>query len=180
MRLIEPAVDDLVALNRKDPQIVRWVIKKFLLLERDPEAGRELKGALIGWRKLTVGDRDWRIIWRVTHDMASGIVVVDVAEVWAVGARSDAEVYHEMKDRVARLGNSPSSKHLAEVIDRLGAAAGVVAPKSEPQEAEQAPEWLLKRLTHTVGMPRQQAENLTIDEAMDVWTAWASRSPEHD
>lgn len=47
---------------------------------------------MIGFRKLVAGDRDCRIVWRVTHD-DSQRVVVDVAEVWAFGARSDAEVY---------------------------------------------------------------------------------------
>jgi mRNA interferase RelE/StbE len=94
VRLIDPAVDDLRALLRLDPQIVRWALKKLLLLERNPEAGKELHGSLIGWRKLTVSDRDWRIVWRVASD-DTGTVIVDVAEVWAVGARADREVYEE-------------------------------------------------------------------------------------
>lgn len=61
VRLTEPAVDDLRELYRKDPQIVRWCFKKMLLLESSPEAGEPLVGGLIGFRKLVVGDRDWRI-----------------------------------------------------------------------------------------------------------------------
>lgn len=53
IRLIEPAFTDLRALLRLDPQIVRWAVKKMLLLERNPEAGAELHGTLIGWHKLT-------------------------------------------------------------------------------------------------------------------------------
>jgi mRNA interferase RelE/StbE len=64
VRLTEPAFEDLQTLLRLDPQIVRWALKKMLLLERDPEAGQALHGVLIGWRKLVVGDRDRRVDWR--------------------------------------------------------------------------------------------------------------------
>lgn len=62
VRLTDPAVDDLAGLMRKDPKIARWALKKMIQLETDPEAGQPLVGALIGWRKLTVGNRDWRIV----------------------------------------------------------------------------------------------------------------------
>ena len=39
VRLTEPAFDDLRALLRLDPQLVRQALKKMLLLERDPQAG---------------------------------------------------------------------------------------------------------------------------------------------
>ncbi len=47
VRLIEPAVHDLERLLRIDTQVVRWALKKMLLLERDPLAGRPLLGELI-------------------------------------------------------------------------------------------------------------------------------------
>lgn len=62
VRLTEDAVSDLHRLHKKDPQIVRSVFKKMLLLEKSPEAGEPLLGALVGFRKLVVGDRDWRIV----------------------------------------------------------------------------------------------------------------------
>ncbi len=65
VRLTEPAVEDLARLVRLDPQVARQALKKMILLERDPEAGEPLLGALIGFRKLIVGDRHWRIVWRV-------------------------------------------------------------------------------------------------------------------
>lgn len=85
--------------RKGDLQVVRWALKKCLLLERDPEAGKEIRGGLIGFRKIVVGDRDRRVVWRVPHD-ETGRTVVDVAEVWAVGARSDAEDYDEVQARV--------------------------------------------------------------------------------
>ena len=89
VRLSDPAVEDLARLVRKHPQIARWALKKMIQLETDPEAGQPLPGELVGWRKLAVGNRDWRIVWRVTHDEAGG-VIVDVAKVWAAGGRRQA------------------------------------------------------------------------------------------
>jgi mRNA interferase RelE/StbE len=174
VRLIEPAFDDLRALLRLDPQIVRWAVKKMLLLERDPEAGAELHGMLIGWRKLTVSNRDWRIIWRVTSD-EPGAVIVDVAEVWAVGARADSEVYEEMRSRVATLPAAPKTVALAEVIERLGKAAAGLSATSEPAMADPVPNWLINRLTRQVGLAPDTVTRMSLQEAVDAWTDWTNR-----
>jgi len=173
VRLIDPAVRDLEDLARHNPQALHWSLKKMLLLERDPYAGDELHGDLIGWRKLVVGNRDWRIIWRATTDH-TGVIVVDIAEVWAVGARSDAAVYREMADRVASLPTSPPTLALAEVIDRLGKAATAIQAARETS-AEPVPEWLVNRLVHTAGLGRADVERMTLEEAVDAWTAWSTR-----
>jgi mRNA interferase RelE/StbE len=185
VRLTDAAVADLERMVRKgDPQVVRWALKKCLLLERNPEAGEELRGALIGYRKLTVGDRAWRIVWRVTHDDA-GHPVVDVAEVWALGARSDSEVYAEMRDRVATL-TSPSTLPLKEAIERLGkVAAGLTPTSAEPGEDGEAdqgaepaqlavPEWLVQALVKVVGMPRADVDRLSQPEAQRLWSDFTS------
>ena len=143
-----------------------------LLLERDPYAGEELHGDLIGWRKLVVGNRDWRIIWRATSDDI-GAIVVDIAEVWAVGARSDAAVYREMAERVALLPKNPPTLALTEVIERLGRAATAIQAAREIP-AEPVPDWLLNRLVHTAGLDRADVERLTLEEAVDAWTAWST------
>ena len=45
----DPAFADLQRLARKgDPQVVRWALKKCLLLERNPAAGEEPRGGLDG------------------------------------------------------------------------------------------------------------------------------------
>ena len=174
VRLIEPAVDDLRRLLRKDPQIVRWALKKMLLLERDPHAGVPLHGALAGYRKLVVGDRDWRIVWRVSRD-EQGVALVDVAEVWAVGARSDAEVYREMEQRVAELPRTTQAVALAEVVDRLGRAASGIRPQSETPTLEPAvPDWLVENLVRIAGMDEASVLELTLVQAVDAWTRWMS------
>jgi mRNA interferase RelE/StbE len=157
-------------LLRRDPQIVRWAMKKLLLLERDPEAGVPLHGALAGWRKIIVGDRGWRVVWRVTWDDDGG-AVVDVAEVWAVGARADAEVYLEMRSRVATLPPSPPTVALAEVVARLDRMAGTAPPGPA---FEVPPPWLVRRLTEQAGMSRAEVLAMTLEQAVDAWTAWIS------
>ncbi len=173
VRLTEPAFEDLRALLRLDPQLVRQALKKMLLLERDPQAGEPLHGSLIGYRRLVLGDRDRRLIWRVTHD-DSGTVIVDVAEVWAVGARSDDEVYDEMRSRVTLMTDSPATLALAAVIERLGRATASIEATPEPQK-ESVPDWLAVRLEHQAGLTSEQVQAMTPDEALDVWTEWASR-----
>ena len=165
--------DLLVIARKKDPQVVRAGLKKCLLLERDPEAGEPLKGGLIGYRKLVVGDRDWRIIWRVTHD-DTGAIIVDVAEVWAVGARSDADVYDEMTQRVTVLGNDPHTLPLAEAIDALGKLAHGLEAQSEPDD--ELPAWLVGVLANVVGMPAAEVRHLSVTEAQSIWDSYKGRT----
>ncbi len=175
MRLTDAAIADLDLLARSgNPQVVRWALKKCLMLERDPEAGDVLRGALIGFRKLVVGDRDWRVVWRVTHD-ASGATIVDVAQVWAVGARSDSEVYVEMRQRVAMLGRDPRTVPLSEAIESLSRLALGLDAAIEPVN-DAAPEWLVSVLTKVVGMPYTEIAKLSADQAHQVWDAYTSRS----
>lgn len=178
VRLTEAALSDLETMQRKgDPQVVRWALKKCLLLERDPEAGAPLRGSLTGFRKLVVGDRDWRIVWRVTHD-DSGTIIIDIAEVWAFGARSDAEVYSEVRDRVTALERSPRTISLAEALSALGKVAYALEAAPEPAAAEEAvPDWLVHTLTGVVKMPRHEVDRLTAAQAQQVWDAYLSSPP---
>lgn len=168
VRLTEDAIADLSRLNRRHHEAVRWCLKKMLLLERDPEAGEPLMGGLIGFRKLTVGDRHWRVVWRVAHD-AAGATVVDVAEVWAAGARAEAEVYEEMQNRVARLGTGPKVRALEQVLTTLGKASAGLRAASEPgEEREPVPPWLADALVGK-GVPRHEIALLSPEEAFARW-----------
>lgn len=157
--------------RKGDPQVVRWALKKCLLLERDPEAGEELRGGLIGFRKIVVGDRDWRVVWRVTSDEV-GRTIIDVAEVWAVGARSDAEVYAEMKQRVATLKGEPKTIALADALEALGRVTGGLEATGEPVDTDQLPSWLTQVLTQVVRMPADEVDQLSLEQAHDVWAAY--------
>jgi mRNA interferase RelE/StbE len=187
VRFTEEAISDLRGLARKDPQIVRACFKKFLVLERNPHAGEPLLGGLVGFRKLTVGDRTWRIVWRVGTDVA-GQNVVEVAEVWAVGAREDAQVYAEVSSRVAALGDDPITQPLAQVLQALSKVRAlrldVAAAQHDAEDAdsvmtesarEPIPIWLAGRLTQQAGYTQDELARLSPEEAMDAWDAWMSR-----
>lgn len=141
--LTVPAVEDL---RRLDGAPLVWALKKMLLLETDPLAGEPLLGSLVGYRKLVVGSRDWRIIWRAIRD-GRGTLTVEITEVWAVGARSDDEVYAEMGSRVASLGATPVRRSLEAIVGELGKAGrGVeVTPVAVPCFAPET--WLVERLS---------------------------------
>ena len=174
VRFTDPAFEDLKVFARKGaPQVVRAALKKCLLLERDPEAGEPLKGGLIGYRKLVLGDRDWRIIWRVTHDDA-GAIIVDVAEVWTVGARSDPDVYDEMAQRVKVLGRNPHTVPLAEAIAALGKLAHRLG--TQPAPDDELPLWLDSVLTSVVGMPAAEVRHLSATEAQSIWDSYKARA----
>lgn len=188
VRFTDAAIADLEQVARKgDPQVVKWALKKCLMLERDPEAGEALRGALIGYRKLTVGDRDWRVVWRVTHD-DEGRPVVDVAEVWALGARSDDEVYEEMSSRVATLSATPVTIPLAQAIERLGRIAEGIEPKNaEPvkgagrdssagaaEPVPDMPDWLAQSLVKVAGLAQAEVAQMSEAAAHRRWEAFIS------
>jgi mRNA interferase RelE/StbE len=164
--LTDAAVEDL---ERLDGAALVWALKKMLLLETSSEAGEPLMGNLIGYRKLVVSDRDWRIVWRATTNERGG-AVIEVSEVWAVGARTDDEVYAEMTARLSAAPSSPALQSLAAVVEQLGRRARRVTPKA-PFEPPSPPEpWLVERLVHTAGLDRADVLRMTSEQAVDAWT----------
>lgn len=162
----DAAIDDL---RRLGPDAVPRVLKKVLILVDDPEAGHPLGGPLTGFRKLVVGRNHWRIVYRITE---AGML--EICEVWCVGARSDSEIYGEASSRAAdAAGRNPEIQRLADVIDRLGRlAGGVDAPRSP--EDEPVPDWLAHRLIHTAGVPAEKVASLGLEQAVDLWTSFIS------
>lgn len=175
VRFTPDARDDLIRLRRRDPQIVRTVLSKVQILERDPYAGRPLVGNLAGCRKLVVGDRHWRIVWRVITE-PDGSTVVEVSEILAIGPRADGEVYDEVRDRIDRLTSSPLAHRLADLLAQFGAATAPETP--DPPPPNPLPDWLVERLTSKAGIPEERVERMSLEEAVDAWTEWTSR-PHH-
>jgi mRNA interferase RelE/StbE len=115
VELIDDAVDDLArwAATGTLPLFLEKLIR---LEEVGEEAGRPLGGGLTGWRKIVVGDRDWRIIF--TMDTTG-----TTATVWVIGDRDDAACYAEASRRVEALGtDQPQAASLAAVMFRVSEA----------------------------------------------------------
>lgn len=113
VRLTEDAREDLYDLDGAARVIVFKGLKK---LQTEPEKrgsqlGSKLSGNLTTFRKLVVGDRDYRIVYRVDPD---GSVVV----VWVIGRRSDDEVYHLAMSRL-RLHPDEAAREFAVALDEI-------------------------------------------------------------
>ena len=143
------------------------VLKKLLVLETNPEAGLPLGDELTGFRKLVVGRNTWRIVYRTRAPD------VEICEIWAVGGRSDGEVYAEAAARVMESGN-PEIANLAAVVARLGRLAGLEVT-SEPIR-NPVPDWLAERLVHTAGFQRHVVAAMDAAEALDAWTEFCTRT----
>lgn len=166
VRLTDAAVQDLERLRKRDPQIVREVLKKMLLLERSTGVGEPLLGDLIGFRKLVVGNRRYRIVWRETVD-ETHTPVLEIAEVWAAGARADSEVYEEMSHRVEvmKASGDPKVKALADVIAALGRSLSSANAREEPSSSETLPGWLVEAVRANLRLREAEIENLTQADA---------------
>ena len=112
VELIAEAVEDLQRYARSGN--LPLFLKKLLQLEEaGPIAGQPLGRDLTGWRKIVVGDRNWRIVF--TTDRGE-----TVATVWVIGDRNDAQCYAEAERRVRALSRSqPQAESLATVLFRL-------------------------------------------------------------
>jgi mRNA interferase RelE/StbE len=100
--LTPAAKDDVRALDGAARKLVLKAMKK---LEDHPESrgaplGSRTGSNLTGFRKLVVGDHQYRIVYRVEAD---GSVCV----VWVVGSRVDSECYEAARSRVELYATDP-------------------------------------------------------------------------
>lgn len=113
VELMREAIDDLrgYAATGNLPLFFRKLLR---LEEIGRDAGLPLGGGLTGWRKIVVGDRTWRIVFKMTVDET-------VATVWVIGDRADAACYDEARRRVSALGDTkPQAISLAAAMFELG------------------------------------------------------------
>jgi len=116
--LTDDAREDLRNLDRAARKLVAKTLKH---LEDEPEKrgaplGSRSSSNLSTFRKIVVGDRDYRIVYRVEPD---GTVCV----VWVIGKRSDDEVYRMALARLQTARHELSADLtglLNDVFDRHG------------------------------------------------------------
>jgi mRNA interferase RelE/StbE len=156
VQFIEAAIEDLLRLSKKNKELLRQILKKILLIERNPLAGDPLLGGFIGWRKLTVGD----------HTDESGAVIIEIAEIWAIGARADSKVYKELRDRLDTLAPNQKVQSLREVIAYLGQGE---MPVKDVAIHEPVPIWLANRLLMNLNISQAEIELMDAEGAMSIW-----------
>lgn len=112
VEIIDEAVADILRYSRNG-NLLLFLKRLVRLEEAEKDAGQPLGGGLTGWRKITVGNRNWRIIFTTnTQDT--------VATVWVVGDRADAACYPEAQARVAAAGKTqPHAASPAAVMIQL-------------------------------------------------------------
>lgn len=113
VQLSEEARNDFFDLDGSARRLVAKALKK---LESDPHLrgqplGSRASGDLTTFRKLVVGDRDYRIIYRIDPD---GTVVV----VWVIGKRADGEAYELAMARL-RMHSDATVRELAIGLEQI-------------------------------------------------------------
>jgi mRNA interferase RelE/StbE len=111
--LTEEAVEDLQDL---DKSVQLQVFRALLKLEDSPEQrgaplGSNLGGNLTGYRKLVVGRKDYRIVYRVEPDGTVAVVMV-------IAKRADNEAYELALARV-RLHPDANIRDLAVPLESI-------------------------------------------------------------
>lgn len=112
VELIDEAVVDLAGL-REGGNIKQFCRKLLEIEEKGLQAGEPLGRQLVGWRKLTVGNRNWRIVFRVNPEET-------VATICAIGDRDDAACYEEAQRRAAEAKHADAISLAESMMSVLG------------------------------------------------------------
>lgn len=115
MARVELTADAVQDLRDLDGTARRLVLRKLKGLETDPDQrGAPLvsnnKGNLTTFRKLVVGNHDYRIIYRVDPD---GTVVV----VWVIAHRADSKCYDLAASRLRLAGDPGLAESAGTLLD---------------------------------------------------------------
>lgn len=110
VELIDDAIADL-AKHAESGKLKAFFTKLLEIEQKGSEAGEPLGRDLVGWRKITVGNRDWRIVFRVDKRE-------EVATVCVIGDREDGACYAEAKQRVGQTKDTDAAS-LAESMMAL-------------------------------------------------------------
>lgn len=112
VELIDAAVADLA--RHVESGKLKSFFKKLLEIEANgSQAGEPLGRDLVGWRKITVGNRDWRIVFRV--DRAE-----TVATVCVIGDRDDGACYEEARKRADDADDADAASLAESMMEMFG------------------------------------------------------------
>lgn len=112
VELIDEVIVDLADLAESGN--LRQFFKKLLEIEANgSQAGEPLGRDLVGWRKITVGNRNWRIVFRVDRNET-------VATICVIGDREDAACYEEARRRAQQAKDADATSLAASMIELLG------------------------------------------------------------
>lgn len=110
--LIDDAITDLA--KQAETGKLKAFFKKLLEIEANgSQAGEPLGRDLVGWRMITVGPRNWRIIFRVDKDET-------VATVCVIGDREDGVCYEEAKKRADRVKDDDAASLAESMMELFG------------------------------------------------------------
>lgn len=112
VELIDEVIVDLA--NLAESGNLKQFFKKLIEIEANgSQAGDPLGRDLVGWRKLTVGNRNWRIVFRVDRDET-------VATICVIGDREDAACYEEAQRRARQAKDADATSLAASMMELLG------------------------------------------------------------
>lgn len=128
VELIDEAVIDLAGLAESGN--IKQFFKKLLEIEANGAmAGEPLGRNLVGWRKLTVGYRNWRIVFRVNHEQT-------VATICVIGDREDATCYEEAERRAKQKNDADATSLAASMMEVLGSRKQRKAARTKQKVAK--------------------------------------------
>jgi mRNA interferase RelE/StbE len=112
--LTDEAKEDLRDLDGSARRLVLRALRK---LEDSPESrgaplGSRRTGNLTGFRKLVVGDRQYRVVYRVEEDRT-------VCVIWVIGSRVDEECYRLAMARLQTHATSDLAREMTSALSAL-------------------------------------------------------------
>lgn len=112
VEVLEEVLGDLFAAQKTGR--IKDFLAKLVRLEEEGLAvglplGHKGQGNLTGWAKIVVGDRNWRIVFRMRDQ--------DAAVVGVIGDRDDEDCYRELARRIG------SDERLAQTVSLAAAFA---------------------------------------------------------
>lgn len=112
VELIDEAIADL-AKHAEGGKLKAFLRKLVEIEEKGSGAGQPLGRDLAGWRKITVGDRNWRIVFRIDREES-------VATVCVIGDREDGACYEEAKQRVEQANDEDATSLAESMLELFG------------------------------------------------------------